>query len=184
MTEARLVSLAELDAAAVEQLAELTLVAVRDHAPDWLPELDDARDEVTDALAPGKIARVLVEPGGQPVGWVAVGHAWGRVWELHPLIVAAAHQRCGHGRRLVREIERLAQMAGALTMVLGTSDSTAATSLGNVDLYYDTFARLANLHARRPHAVDFWRRIGYQVVGVIPDAEGPGKPSISLARRL
>lgn len=44
--------------------------------------------------------------------------------------------------------------------------------------------RLARLEARRPHPVDFWRRIGYQVVGVVPDAEGLGMPSISLARRL
>jgi aminoglycoside 6'-N-acetyltransferase I len=52
------------------------------------------------------------------------------------------------------------------------------------ELYDDTFARLTAVEARRPHAVEFWRRIGYQIVGVVPDAEGPGKPSITLARRL
>jgi aminoglycoside 6'-N-acetyltransferase I len=29
----------------------------------------------------------------------------------------------------------------------------------------------------------FWQRVGYTVVGVIPDAEGPGKPTILLAKR-
>jgi aminoglycoside 6'-N-acetyltransferase I len=106
------------------------------------------------------------------------------VWELQPLIVAIEHQRCGHGRRLVREVEQIAAAAGALTMTLGTSDTTGATSLSGVDPYDDTFGRLASLEARQPHAVEFWRRVGYRVVGVVPDAEGAGKPSISLARRL
>jgi len=78
----------------------------------------------------------------------------------------------------------VAGAAGACTMTLGTSDLTGATSLAGVDLYDDTFARLATIEARRPHPVEFWRRIGYQIVGAIPDAEGPGKPSITLARRL
>jgi aminoglycoside 6'-N-acetyltransferase I len=178
-----LVDLGSLDADAREQLARLTLAAAREHAPDWLPDLDAARDQLADGLAPGKIARVVLD-GGVPVGWVAAGHAWGCIWELHPLIVAIEHQRRGHGRRLVREIERFAAAAGARTMTLGTSDITGATSLAGVDLYDDTFARLATVEARRPHPVEFWRRIGYQIVGVVPDAEGPGQPSITLARRL
>lgn len=178
-----LVDLRSLDANAREQLARITLLAAREHGPDWLPDLDAARTEIADALAPGKIARVLLD-GDVPLGWVAASHDWGCVWELHPLIVAVEHQRCGHGRRLVREIEQLAAAAGALTMTLGTSDTTGATSLAGVDLYDDTFARLTGIEARQPHAFEFWRRIGYQIVVVVPDAEGPGEPSISLARRL
>lgn len=178
-----LVDLGSLDADAREQLAQITLAAAGEHGPDWLPDLDAAREEIADALAPGKVARVALEDGA-PVGWIAAVHDWGCVWELHPLIVAIEHQRRGHGRRLVREIERLAAAAGAITMTLGTSDTTGATSLAGVDLYDDTFTRLATVAARRPHAVEFWRRVGYRIVGVVPDAEGPGKPSITLARRL
>lgn len=180
----RLVGLDELGPDARDQLARITLPAAREHAPEWLSDLDAAREEISEALAPGKIARVLLDASGRPVGWVAAAHAWGRLWELHPLIVAIEHQRRGHGRLLVREIERLAAAAGALTMMLGTSDATGATSLSGVDLYDDTFTHLANIEARRPHALAFWRRVGYHVVGVEPDAEGPGKPSIQLARRL
>jgi aminoglycoside 6'-N-acetyltransferase I len=179
-----LVRLDELEPDAREQLAQITLPAAREHAPEWLPDLDAARDEIAEALAPGKIARVVLDDGGRPVGWAAAAHAWGRLWELHPLIVAIEHQRSGYGRRLVRELERLGAAAGALTMTLGTSDTTGATSLSGVDLYDDTFARLANIEARQPHPLGFWRRVGYQIVGVEPDAEGPGMPSIKLARRL
>jgi len=178
-----LVDLGSLDADARERLARITFAAAREHGPDWLPDLDAAREEIADALAPGKIARVLLD-GDAALGWVAASRAWGFVWELHPLIVAVEHQRRGHGQRLVREIERIAAAAGALTLTLGTSDTTGATSLAGVDLYDDPLARLATLEARQPHAVEFWRRIGYQIVGVVPDAEGPGKPSITLARRL
>lgn len=179
-----LVRLDELGHDALEHLAQITLPAAREHAPEWLLDLDAAREEVSDALAPGKLSRVLLDASGQPVGWVAVAHAWGRIWDLHPLIVAIEHQRRGHGRRLVREVERLAAAAGALTLTLGTSDTTGATSLSGVDLYDDTFMRLATIEARHPHPFEFWRRVGYQIIGVLPDAEGPGKPSITLAKRL
>jgi len=179
-----LVELGDLGAEALEQLARLTLPAAREHAPEWLVDLDAARDEIAEALAPDKVARALLDAGGEPVGWVAVEHAWGRLWDLHPLIVGIEHQRRGHGRTLVREVERLAAAAGGLTMILGTSDTTGATSLFGADPYDDTLARLAGLALRQPHPVGFWRRIGYQVVGIEPDAEGPGKPSIRLARRL
>jgi aminoglycoside 6'-N-acetyltransferase I len=182
--DARLVTLDALDAAAQEQLARITLPSAAEHAPAWLPDLDAAREQVRGALAPGKIARVLIDAAGAPLGWIAADHDWDSVWELHPLIIAIDHQRRGHGRRLVREIERLAAARGARTMMLGTSDTTGATSVSGVDLYDDTFGRLANLVAHRPHPVEFWRRVGYQVVGIIPDAEGIGAPSITLARRL
>jgi aminoglycoside 6'-N-acetyltransferase I len=184
MTDATMVRLDALGPAAREQLARITLPAAREHAPGWLPDLDAARDQIAVAMAPGKVARVSLDARGAPIGWIAAGPAWGYVWELHPLVVAIEHQRQGHGRRLVREVERLARAAGALTMQLGTSDTTAATSLSGVDLYDDTFGRLANVVAYRPHPVEFWRRVGYHVVGVVPDAEGPGMPSITLARGL
>ena len=83
----------------------------------------------------------------------------------------------------MHEIDRIAAEAGALTMVLGTRDTTAATSLANVDLYDDLLGRLARIEPH-DHAVAFWLRVGYRIVGVVPDAEGPGMPSITLARRL
>lgn len=178
------VDLAELGADRLELLAHLTFAAAREHSPVWMPDLDAARRELTDALEPQKIGRALLDASGQPVAWVASLHDWGDVWELNPLIVGIEHQRFGHGQRLVSEIEQLVAARGARTMMAFTSDTVGATSLADCDLYDNTFARLAGVEIRRPHALGFWQRVGYRIVGVVPDAEGPGKPSISLARRL
>lgn len=176
-----IVPLSSLSPSQSAALVELTFEAAAEHWPAWLPTLADARAELAEAEP--KHARVVLE-ADHPTGWVAIEHAWGRVWELHPLIVARAHQRRGLGRRLVREAEQFARSQGALTMILGTSDSTRATSFANIDLYTDTASHIAAAHVVRPHPLAFWQRVGYTVVGVVPDAEGAGEPSIQLARRL
>lgn len=178
-----IVPLAALDAPAVDQLAQVTLASALTHTAAWLADGDAAREELADALAPEKTALVLLADGA-PIAWVAAAPDWGRIWELHPLIVAVEHQRRGHGLRLVRAIEDIARAAGALTMLVGTSDTVQATSLSNVDLYDHPGTRIASMTVKAPHAVTFWQRAGYTVVGIVPDAEGPGQPSIQLARRL
>ena len=178
----RLVPYAELDAGQRERLADFTLTAALAHSPEWMRDLDDAHEVIAEHTSGDGVARVLVD-GARPLAWIAAHPLWGRVWELEPLLVAIPEQGRGHGRRLVREIEALAAAAGALTMLVGTSDVRGETSLGGVDLYTDTHARLAAADPGR-HAAAFWLRVGYHIVGVVPDAEGWGKPSITLARRL
>jgi aminoglycoside 6'-N-acetyltransferase I len=34
------------------------------------------------------------------------------------------------------------------------------------------------------HPAGFYSRMGFQVVGLIPDANGPGKPDILMAKRV
>ena len=178
-----LVQLADLSSEQLDRLAHVTLASARGHVADWLENLEAARAELAEAWLPGKVSRVWLD-GSEPLGWVAAEPAWGRIWELHPLIVAVEHQRRGIGRALVAEVERIARDADALTMMLGTSDTVGATSLYGVDLYVDTGRKLDELVVHEPHAVTFWQRVGYRVIGVEPDAEGPGKPSILLAKRL
>jgi aminoglycoside 6'-N-acetyltransferase I len=69
-------------------------------------------------------------------------------------------------------------------MLLSTSDESARTSLFGRELYEDPLAVLDNIAVTGPHPLEFWKAVGYRVVGVIPDAEGLGMPSIMLAKRL
>ncbi|MGI9626791.1 MAG: GNAT family N-acetyltransferase [Longimicrobiales bacterium] len=171
------------DVALREQLAVIAFEAAAINAPAWLPTLDDARKEVDDATMKGQVARVLFDEAGAPIGWASCAHQYDGVWELHPMLIAPAHHRRGYGTKLARDIERQVASRGASVLVLSTSDSTNATSLSDTDLYGDPIDALANLTFNKDHPVRFWQRIGYRVVGVVPDAEGPGIPSISLARR-
>ena len=132
------------------------------------------------------MCRALVEDG-TPRGWAGAARCGETAWELHPLLVDPERHGRGLGRRLVADVERLAAAAGALTMDVSTSDATGATTLGGVDLFADPLGALARLDVLDPaagHAFRFWQRAGYAVVGVLPDAEGLGVPSIRLAKSL
>ena len=174
------------DTKLVDALSRLTYDSARSHNPSWLPTLQDAAETVQDALSPKTVCRVLMD-GEKPIGWVAATPQEHGVWELHPLLVAPAHQRKGHGKALVAEIERLALAQGARTMILSTADAVRATTLGGIDLFVNPLAALADIDvtdSKAGHAYQFWVKVGYSLVGVLPDAEGPGIPSIQCAKLL
>jgi len=155
-------------------------------APRWLPDSEHAREEIVEVATGPGACRALLE-NGVPRGWAGAEQSSESAWELHPLLVDPDRHRAGIGRRLVEDIERHARDAGALTMELSTTDATGATTLGGIDLYADPLGALARLDVVDPvagHAFRFWQRVGYTVVGVIPDAEGVGAPSIHLAKSL
>ena len=58
------------------------------------------------------------------------------------------------------------------------------TSLAGVDLYPDIVGHLARLTNLRRHPFEFYRKCGFSVAGVVPDANGPGKPDILMAKRV
>jgi aminoglycoside 6'-N-acetyltransferase I len=43
---------------------------------------------------------------------------------------------------------------------------------------------LAQIENRRDHPFAFYRKLGYTVVGVLPGANGLGKPDIFMAKRV
>jgi aminoglycoside 6'-N-acetyltransferase I len=53
-----------------------------------------------------------------------------------------------------------------------------------VDLYPDVLEHLANIKNLRGHPYEFYQKIGFSIVGVMPDANGPGKPDIYMAKRV
>jgi len=167
----------------LEKLAVLTYQAGATHAPSWLPTMDDAREEVDDATEAGHVTRVLFDSDGSPLGWASTFHTYGDVWEIHPLVVDVRHHREGHGARILADIEAVAASRGAGVLIVGTSDETGGTSLGGRDLYADPIGAMASMTFDPSHAVGFWLRMGYALVGITPDAEGPGMPSINLAKR-
>ena len=176
-------SLDPADEAAIAQVARIVFDAFRGHTPAW-PDLASAEAEVRESFAEGRLSRVARE-NGAVLGWIGGIRAYGgHAWELHPLAVDPARHREGIGRALVGDLERLVAERGATTLYLGTDDEDERTSLGGVDLYPDPLAHLANITSPGYHPYRFYLACGFSLVGVIPDANGPGRPDILMAKRV
>jgi aminoglycoside 6'-N-acetyltransferase I len=173
------------DTLLIDELTLLVHEAFAEYAPGWLPTLADAKEEITDSLKPNKISRVMLNEQNRPVGWIGViRQNSGRVWEIHPAMVAKSEQGKGYGSALVRDIEQLARVAGVLTLCAGTSDQTNASNLSGIDLFEDPVGAIARIQSFKQHPYQFWIACGFTIVGVVPDAEGIGKPGILLAKRV
>lgn len=167
-----------------DQAAQLLFESFRDLASAW-PSIESAREEVSDSLGYGRISRVMLDDASRVIGWIGgQPHYDGRVWELHPLVVAKSLRRRGLGRLLVQDLERIVASKGALTLMLGTDDETDATSLSGTDLYHDLPTAIRNIRNLKSHPYEFYLRVGFHIVGVMPDANGPGKPDIYMAKRV
>jgi aminoglycoside 6'-N-acetyltransferase I len=173
------------DEAAIEQVAALLVDGFREVAPDAWPTIEQARDEVRASLRPERISRVARDERGAVVGWIgAVRQYRGHVWELHPLVVRPDCRGRGIGRALVRDLERCVRARGGITLWLGTDDETGRTSLSGVDLYPDVWRHVAGIRNLAGHPYQFYQKLGFVIVGVLPDANGPGKPDIFMAKRV
>jgi aminoglycoside 6'-N-acetyltransferase I len=168
----------------LQQTARLLYESFRDVTPAW-PDMVSARREVSLSLEDGKICRVMLDGDGQVKGWAgAQPHYDGHVWELHPLVVAESQRNKGYGRVLVADIEAIVSQRGALTLWLGSDDETNATSLSGADLYDDVPGAIRNIRNLKGHPYEFYTRLGFRIVGVMPDANGRGRPDIFLAKRV
>jgi aminoglycoside 6'-N-acetyltransferase I len=105
-------------------------------------------------------------------------------WELHPLFVQKEYQGKGIGKILVNELEELVRANGGIMMYLGSDDEFGTTNLYGKDLYTDLYEQIQNIKNIGQHPYEFYQKQGYQIIGVVPDANGFGKPDIMLGKRL
>lgn len=144
---------------------------------------DCALEEVEECLEDEKIAMMAVEDGHLS-GFIGAIPRYDYAWELHPLVVRKDCQLRGVGTSLVHALEKECSSRGALTVYLGTDDEFGETSLGNTDLYNDTYVKMRDIKNLKRHPFEFYQKLGYRIVGVIPDANGLGKPDIFMAKRM
>lgn len=180
-------SITDLDPGAeetVRQTAELLVEGFKADWPEAWPNTDAALKEVRESFSEGRISRVAVAGDGTVLGWIGgIPSYEGNVWELHPLVVRPDLQRRGIGRALVADLEDRVRERDALTLWLGTDDESGMTTLSGVDLYPDVLEHLANIKNLRGHPYEFYQKLGFSIIGVMPDANGPGKPDIYMAKR-
>lgn len=181
--------LSETDETSIQAAAQILYEAFREKWPDAWPSLEESEQEVREALEPEKICRTACTADGTVLGWIGGIPAYGgedlyTTWELHPLAVRPDYQRQGIGTALLADLEEQIRARGGMTIFLGSDDETGLTSLSDVDLYENTWDHLRNIQNLKGHPYTFYQRHGYQIVGVIPDANGIGKPDIIMAKRI
>ena len=170
----------------VREAAAMLVREFAEHWPKAWPSIGPAIDDVREVLGPGRICRAaLSDESGHLTGWIAGTPTYdGHVWELHPLVVSGEWRGRGIGAALVEDLARLARERGGLTLWVGSDDEDDMTSLAGVDLYDGLFDRLRGIRNLKGHPYEFYQKLGFSIVGAIPDANGYGKPDILLAKRL
>ena len=167
----------------IHQVAKLLVDGFRTHWPDAWPDLDSALKEVQESFGEDRISRVAMSDVGSVLGWIgAIREYEGHAWQLHTLVVHPEHQGFGIGRLLVQDLEVQIRQLGGTTIYLGTDDEDGMTSLANIDLYPDVFQHIARIKNLKHHPYQFYQKLGFVIVGMIPDANGPGTPDIIMAK--
>lgn len=169
-----------------EQLKQAGLILTTELPLGW-ENLDAAMEEINDRLfkEEGNTFLAAVEKGAV-LGFVGILPIYrGKCFELHPLAVRGDRQRRGIGAALVTAIEKEAAKQGGFTLWLGADDerTPGETSFADVDLYEDLPRKIAEFKPGG-HQAAFYLKMGFTVVGVMPDANGRGKPDIFMAKKL
>lgn len=175
--------LKKTDTVLIRQISEFLFECFKKYSPEYLPDIAACKSEISESF--NEVSRVMVNNHGEAIGWI--GAIKGKyVWEIHPIAVSPPEQSKGLGQRLVKDIIRLAKEQGAVAVWAGTSDETGVTSFSGIDPYNSLFNNMTldKIEAPTDHAVTFWFKAGFSLVGLLPDEEGLGKPGIHFAKRI
>ncbi len=168
--------------AAAQQAAQLLHHVFAPHG-SW-ETLEEAIEEVQEMLVPERVVWVAMI-NEEVVGWIGgVPQYDGNVWELHPLLVSPTWQGQGIGSALVGVLEQWVKAQGGLTISLGSDDLHNQTSLAEVDLYGNLWEQIRDIRNLAGHPYEFYQKLGYSIIGVMPDASGRGKPDIIMGKRI
>lgn len=181
----KIINLSSDNDSLIQQAAQLLVDAFREHWQDAWPTLQDGLEEVREMLESERICRVAVDERGNLLGMIGGIPGYdGNVWELHPLAVQPSEQGRGIGRALVEDFEEQVHSRGGLTITLGSDDEDGMTSLSHVDLYEDLWEKIRDIRNYKNHPFAFYLKMGYVITGVVPDANGRGKPDILMGKKV
>jgi aminoglycoside 6'-N-acetyltransferase I len=181
MNELRFRGAAELTQSLIYQAAEILASEI----PHGWENVESAQAEIESLIAEGALLCVALI-GEDVVGFGGMIPQYGKItYELHPLVVKRSHWKLGIGKAILTHLEDMVREQGGSNVYLGSDDEFGdrQTSLRGVDLYSNLYEHLRTFQPGE-HPTGFYLKCGYRVVGVIPDANGIGKPDIFMAKRL
>lgn len=168
----------------IRKVAEVLLDGFTTSGINPWENLTEAIEEVRESLTEDRISRVAVDDDENISGWIGAFHDYALVWELHPLVVRSDLQNRGIGTALVKDLEQQIKSRGGLTIRLGTDDENDRTSIGGIELYPNVLENLSKIENLKNHPFGFYKKLGYEICGIIPDANGFGKPDILMCKRV
>ena len=181
----QIIDLCPDDEQAIQQVATLLFESFKTHWPDAWPSMDSALQEVQESFGADKISRVAIDETGTILGWIGgISQYKGNVWEVHPLVVRSDCRGKGIGRCLIFDLEAQVRERGGVTLWVGTDDEDGMTTLANVNLYPHVWEHITKIKNLRGHPYEFYQKCGFVIVGVMPDANGLGKPDIFMAKSV
>ena len=178
----RIVDFADLSPAQRDEAARILREGFA-HQTAWRAPGEAEAEVETFFTDPDRWALAALD-GEAVAGWIGVIETYDAGWEMHPIVVDPARQRQGLGAKLLAALEGRVKARGILVLYLGTDDDFGGTSLFGMDLFPDVAGKIAGMAETSGHPFGFYRKQGYEVVGLLPDVNGAGKPDIYMAKRL
>ena len=165
----------------IKKAAEILYVTFTGGDRDrWIKNQKDAFDEVRECIEKPNIC-IGIKAGNELIGWTGIRPMYEKTWELHPMVIKREWQGKGYGRALLGEMERMARLNGVMGLVAGSDDETYSTSLSQKEITGENiFEEIKNIKNYKNHPFEFYKKCGYSIVGIIPNANGPKKPDIWL----
>ena len=181
----KIITLTKENDVLVQQAAQLLMDAFREHWVDAWPTLEEGLQEVHEMLEAERICRAAIDEDNNLLGVIGgIPRYDSHVWELHPLAVQPSMQGRGIGKLLVEDLEQQVHLRGGLTITLGSDDEDSMTSLSDVDLYENLWEKIRDVRNFKRHPYEFYQKMGYVITGIVPDANGIGKPDIIMSKKV
>jgi len=136
-------------------------------------------------LLRGKNRLFVAEESSRVIAFVGVlHHVFPKAYQIEPLIVEHQFRRQGIGGKLLELTEFKLKQEGIHTLFITAQDTESSTNLSGQDFYADNpLALLANIEYSN-HPMRFYEKRGYHITGIIPDANGFGRPEYILSKRI
>lgn len=179
----RIVDLCNEDDGVVEQVATLLMGGVFAHQSHTWTDKTTALDEIGESFEANHISRVGFDDSGKLLGWAAGYSIYnGYIWQVYPLALTAFNLDIGH--RLLQDFEEQVRAHGGLGILLSIDVELTLPTLHEKDLSTDPWQHIISLQHLDNHRIEFFRQLGFAIVGIIPNAQGRGKPNILLERSV
>lgn len=168
-----------------QQMTEILFDGFSDTGTVTWSTIDECFKEVHESLDIEKISRIAIDEEENVLAWTIGAEIYdGHTWELELLVVKRDSKLKGIGRKMLEDFEKQVRKRKGTVVFLGSDDENNRTSLGGIELYPNPLEHLANIQNVGGHPYEFYLKCGYTITGVIPHANGFGKPDIWMTKQL